>query len=84
MKISAKVREEAAVICAEQASQRGPTWTCRRTFAEAMGFTERSLNLAWRAYMFAAASAVYLHGGPSQCEVSHAEAEALLRTGWEP
>ena len=76
MRISKKLRDEAATICAACASE--PSFLGAARASAAFGFRFDSIQLACHAWMAAA----YPHNLDSP--ISYAEAEALLRTGWTP
>lgn len=80
MKISKKVREEAALICAIAASNGEETEQAYATVADLLGISRRqgghetaSETLAYEAWVVCRDS-----------DHPDAEAEALLRTGWSP
>lgn len=77
MKISKKVREEAALICAIAASSPGHPLYCM--IERELGLSAKAGDLALRAWSRAGR-------GVKHFEWHHvdAEAEALLRTGWSP
>ena len=82
MKITKKVREEAALICAVSASTRVQSGT---------GFTysviASHLGLDDKSPAFMLAFKAWLNARPIGCDWTQetdAEAEALLRTGWTP
>ena len=74
-RISESVREEAAVLCAISASQRGMGF---EYLANCTGASPDAVKLAYDAWGFA-----WL-GLRSTCSEADAEAEALIRCGWEP
>ena len=76
MRISKKLRDEAATICAVCASE--PIFLGASRASAALGFRFDAIQLACHAWMAAA----YPHNLDSP--LAYAEAEALLRTGWTP
>lgn len=85
MKISKKVREEAALICALQASsdlERCHPELNDNDIAATLGVDGQAILLAWNAWLYVANALGWPY--PIESPVLDAEAEALLRTGWSP
>ncbi len=81
MRISKKVREEAALLCALTASNPKP-YPLYADSARWINASAEALALAYRA----ADRALYTRcaDDSDNCSAIDAEAEALLRTGWTP
>lgn len=78
-KISAKVRDEAATICAACASE--PRFCLASSARVVLGYSQEALTLAvdaWCVTMDMFSSSALSDA------LAYAEAEALLRTGWTP
>lgn len=85
MKISKKLREQAAMICAMKASVESIKGSDQaREFADAVGFGEKSVDVAYAAWSWQVDHDYQDHQDNSWCREAWAEAEAMLRTGWTP
>ncbi len=79
MKISKRTREQAALICQIAASdQSRTTCSCHVCIGFDLGVSTRAQTLAFLAQRHA------LNTHPTGFDLYDAEAESLLRTGWEP
>lgn len=79
-KISAKVRDEAATICAACASE--PVFVGVHHARDAIGASQEAGLLACDAWDFVDRSLGFTYS--PLAPLAYAEAEALLRTGWTP
>lgn len=83
MKINKQTREQAALVCAAGASTAWPALSSYN-IAWYLGLGDHVAELAWSAYLVADRSATSNREGIRLYREVHAEAEALLRTGWVP
>lgn len=88
MKITKKVREEAALICAASASHSAsrPHWSVDIAIGMGLNADPQAASLAAQAILHAGRHLAYEPTEPGRLwPRSHdAEAEAMLRTGWCP
>ena len=82
MKISKRVREEAADACAIMASDRANTYGGSTYYFEIVGLSKQARKVAEAAHT--AARPHIDSRGLVLYHLEYAEAEAMLRTGWTP